>query len=414
MSLLLILMPPRARITAPGAGADAGLRLPAEWPFALLSRDGRRVEHSGQAAATLLPRAERAALVLSPLDVAWLPLRVPKVPPARLRAALLGLLEERLLDNDEALHLALGEGSAPGQDGWVAVMHKPWLAAALQALEAAGHSVERVLPLLAPGPEPRLHGFLADGASAEALWLAGAGPEGVRCLPVQGSGARGLLGDAEAAEVRRATATPAAAAATEAWLGRPVALASEAELALAAAASPLNLRQFDLAPRRRATRALAEAARQLLSPAWRPFRWGVVTLLLLQLVGLNALAWQQRQQLQQRQAAQAELLRSTYPGVRAVLDAPLQMQRETERLRAAAGATGDGDLEPLLAAAAAAWPEGEPPVALLRYENGRLTLAAAGWPEDKLAALRQRLAAAGVAAETAEGRVTLAARGAAP
>ena len=39
-----------------------------------------------------------------------------------------------------------------------------------------------------------------------------------------------------------------------------------------------------------------------------------------------------------------------------VLDAPLQMQRETEALRAAAGQAGDNDLEALMGAVATAWP----------------------------------------------------------
>ena len=44
----------------------------------------------------------------------------------------------------------------------------------------------------------------------------------------------------------------------------------------------------------------------------------------------------------------------THPQVRAVLDAPLQMARENDLLRASAGRPGDTDLEPLLQAAATA------------------------------------------------------------
>ena len=102
-----------------------------------------------------------------------------------------------------------------------------------------------------------------------------------------------------------------------------------------------------------------------------------------------------------------DLLRATHPGVRAVLDAPLQMQRETERLRAAAGRVGDTDLEALLAAAAAAWPDGQGPVQTLRFESGQLTLAAPGWAEAQQAQFRERLRGAGYAAEFAEGRLTV-------
>ena len=68
-----------------------------------------------------------------------------------------------------------------------------------------------------------------------------------------------------------------------------------------------------------------------------------------------------------------ELLRSAHPQVRAVLDAPAQMQRETEALRAAAGKAGDADLESDAAGRRRAWPQ-RPPVQTLRFEPGRLSL----------------------------------------
>jgi general secretion pathway protein L len=103
-----------------------------------------------------------------------------------------------------------------------------------------------------------------------------------------------------------------------------------------------------------------------------------------------------------------ELLRSAHPGVRAVLDAPLQMQRETDRLRAAAGQPGQADLEALLAAAAAAWPDGQGPVQTLRFEPGRLTLSAPGWAEPQVTQFRERLKSAGFSAEFADGHATVA------
>jgi general secretion pathway protein L len=180
-----------------------------------------------------------------------------------------------------------------------------------------------------------------------------------------------------------------------------------AERALEAAQPGVNLRQFDLAARHRGTRALRDGGRRLLSPEWRPVRWGLVGLVAVQLVGLNAWAWQQRRAVDERKQAMVALLQTTHPGVRAVLDAPVQMERETDRLRAAAGRAGDSDLEALLAAAAAAWPDGQGPVQTLRFESGRLTVAAPGWGEPQLAQFRERLRAAGYAAEAAEGRVTV-------
>jgi general secretion pathway protein L len=101
------------------------------------------------------------------------------------------------------------------------------------------------------------------------------------------------------------------------------------------------------------------------------------------------------------------LLKTTHPSVRAVLDAPLQMERETERLRAAAGRPGDKDLEALLGAAAGAWPDGLGPAQMLRFEGGRLTVAAAGWAEPQVTQFRDRLRGAGYSAEFSEGRITI-------
>jgi general secretion pathway protein L len=297
-----------------------------------------------------------------------------------------------------------------GSRGWVAVTHRPWLAAALGALESAGLSVERVVvagsPAEAAAAPPRGHFFTADDGPESTPWLALTQAEGAVCLHLSGALARALRPPAGPA--MRWTASPAAAAQAERWLGQPVALMTDAERALEAAAGTLNLRQFDLGARHRGTRALRDLGKRFLSAEWRAVRTGLVALLLLQLIGLNAQAWQQGQALAERRRAMTELLRQTHPGVRAVLDAPLQMQRETDRLRSAAGRPGEQDLEALMAAAASAWPDGQGPAPSLRFEAGRLTLGAAGWEAPQLQQFRQRLKGAGYAAESAEGRVTVA------
>mgnify|MGYP003487404983 FL=1 len=89
------------------------------------------------------------------------------------------------------------------------------------------------------------------------------------------------------------------------------------------------------------------------------------------------------------------LLRTAHPQVRAVLDAPAQMVRETDLLRAAAGKTGDNDLETLLGTAAAAWPAGQAPLQTLKFDNGRLMFAAVGWSETQIAEFRSQLAGGG-------------------
>jgi len=404
MSILALQLPPRPRLGARTEdGAEVAARVPGEFEF-VYSADGKHVTDSGRAAATLLPKADHTVLVLADADVGWHRIEIPKAPAARLRAALAGAMEEALLDDDEALHFALAPGAEPGGSGYVAVTHRGWLADALAVLDAAGRPAEQVVPLAAPRDRPRGH-FKAgpDGAVPEIVL---ASREGVSCVRLDGALARAIL-PADEHEMRW-TAEPAAAAAAEAWLGREVAVLTQAERLLGAARSKFNMRQFDLVPRHRGLRALREWARAFMQPEWRLVRWGAVGLIVVQLAGLNAYAWQQRSLLQSKREAMAELLRTTHPGVRSVLDAPAQMQRETERLRAAAGRVGESDLEVLLGAAAAAWPDGTGPAPTLRFEPGRLTLAAPGWGEPQLRQFGERLRGAGYSAEAADGRVTVA------
>ena len=433
MSVLVIQVPPRLRLTARPAGGEAAsaMRVAAEFPF-VLSADGTSVAGTGRAAPALLPKADCLLVVLADADVSWHRVLVPKAPAARLRAALAGLMEEALLDDDDAVHFALAPDAVPGQPGWVAVMHRPWLTATLAELARHGLQVDTVLPGAAPTAPgmPASGHFSVDthGADEDAGVPAGseagvggdslptlalASADGVACLRLSGGLARALLPATEPPATVVWTATPAAAGAAERWLGGPVQVRSDAERALQASQSAWNLRQFELTPRHRGTLALRDAAHRFLSREWRPVRWGLVTCLALQVVGINVWAWQQRSAIEQRRQSMVQLLQGSHPQVRAVLDAPLQMARETERLRAAAGRPGDGDLEVLLAAAALAWPDGQGPVQTLRFEAGRLTLSAADWDDNRLKQFRERLRPAGFAAELTEGRVTLT-RAAAP
>lgn len=402
MTVLVITLPPRAR-SSPGGSA-----LPAaavgEFGF-VLSANGLSVTRQGHASVAGLPRADSLVLVLPVQDIAWHGLTLPKAPPQKLRAALGGLLEDRLLADEAEVHLALAPDARPGLPTCIAALDRAWLAAQLGALEAGGLTVDRVVPSLAPGADAAGH-FFALGADADDPWLALPDADGVRCLRLAGGLARALL-PADLATARRFTATPAVAAAAERWLGAPVQVLSEAEAALAAARTAWSLRQFDLAPRHRGLRALREGLKRLASPAWRPVRWGLAALVVIQLLGLNLWAWHQQRALDNKRLALTDLLKTTHPQVRAVLDAPLQMRQETEALRAAAGKAGDADLESLLALTARAWPDGAAPVDLLRYENGRLTLAAAALNPAQWQQLRERLMASGASAELVDGKLVL-------
>jgi general secretion pathway protein L len=168
-----------------------------------------------------------------------------------------------------------------------------------------------------------------------------------------------------------------------------------------------NLRQFDMAARNRGTRAARDLLRRCMSPAWRPVRHGVAALAAVQVIGLNLWAWHQSAELASRRQSMVALLQTAFPQVRSVLDAPLQMRREVDVLRALAGKPTELDFEVQLQAAAAAWPGGQPPVGNLRFETGHLTLAAAGWTDAEIDQFRAQLQPAGWQVDASEGRVVL-------
>jgi general secretion pathway protein L len=409
MSILVVLLPPRERSGAPTTGERTE---PAPEYAYVLSADGLNVVRQGRATAVLLPKADAVIAWVGATEISWHRVNLPKAPASKLRAALVGVLEEQLLDDEAAVHLAIAPEASGGSATWVAAIHKRWLAAHLERLEKAGAFVERVVPALWPGDVPLGHFFTAseaaDGSSAQ-TWVAYSDNSGVRCIRLAGTLVRDQL-RVWARQGARWSASPAVAAQAERWIGAPVAVQPDAEHALQAVRSLWNLRQFDLSARARGSRWARESWKRFLSPAWRPVRIGVAALLGLHVVGINLWAWQQRSEIEQKKQAMVSLLKASHPQIGTIVDAPIQMRRATENLRAAAGRIGDSDLESALAVAAQAWPDGQAPAQTLRFETGKLTLTTGTWPVDQVERFRARLRTAGWAADFADGRLVLSRR----
>lgn len=407
MPTLVISLPPRPRLR-PRSAAPASVETSGAEDFDfLLTSDGFTIQSRGRCAASLLPKADSVIAVLGDADVAWHRITLPKAPSARLRAALAGVLEESLLEDAEDTCFALAPGAIAGQPTWVAAIHRSWLAERLGQLERRKVFVDRVVPLSWPDDLPRGHFSEAAGTdSKEDVELTWAHSQGVVMLRLQGGLARALLPQPLPPEARW-SADPEVATFAERWLGSAVSVLSAGERALQATRTLWNLRQFEMAARNRGTRAARDLLRRFLSPAWKPVRHGVAALAAVQVIGLNLWAWHQSAELSTRRQSMVAVLQTTFPQVRAVLDAPLQMQREVDALRALAGKPTELDFEVQLQAAAAAWPNGQPPVGNLRFEPGHLTLAAAGWSDAEIDQFRANLQPAGWQVDASEGRVVM-------
>ncbi|MFT4196560.1 MAG: type II secretion system protein GspL [Pseudoxanthomonas sp.] len=404
MNTLAILLPSPSR-TAPARSSPEIYT----WTAADPNTDAKSGVHS--APLDLLPRTRSAILVVPPQRLSWHRINVPKVAPSRLRQALWGVLEDVLLDPEETLHFALSPGARAGSEAWVAVCDKAWLARQIDLFEQAGYALLGVVPLVAPAPA---HGHQdaaagADAAaalpSARSLWVQQADEvpfahcsdgEGTLSLRLEEAPNAWKTGIHDGETVF--SAEPAAAAAAEAWAGKPPQLRTLAEQMRLTAASGWNLAQFDLAPRRNAAlmarwlrglQALAQA------PEWRATRYGLAAALVVQIVGMNAWAWHAKHRLAQSQQAAIAELRQVFPATGLVVDAPAQMEQGLVQLRQAAGTPAAKDLGPMLQALAGAWPAGVR-IDALDYEAGALDVTS-GVSEQQQIELVAKLARAGYA-----------------
>lgn len=412
MSILVVQLPPRPRLHKAEHATESGASNPRPEFDYVVSPDGLAIESQGRCPAALFPRATTVIAVLADADVSWHRIVLPKAPSARLRAALTGVLEEALLEDTDDVHLALAPAAIAGQPTWVAAVSQRWLRAELAAFESADVFVDRVVPMAWPDDPPIGHfaesSTDADGSSV-GIALHWAHIDGVANVRLQGGLARALVPSPPPLETRW-SATPGAAAAAEQWLGAPVHVLPPGQRLLQAARSLWNLRQFELARRTRGGRALRDSTRQFFSPEWRPVRWGLAGIIAAQIVGLNLWALHQRSAIGAREVAMQQLVKTTYPSVNTQdvqRDAEAVMQRETQALRTFAGKPGETDLEPMLQAAAAAWPTERPPVENLRFEPGKLSLSASGWSEGQIAQFRSLLRTSGWSVNSSEGRLVM-------
>src|SRR5262249_48338702 len=137
MSVLLVTIP----LTPGSATAEYGW---ADW-----SSDGSKLRAQGTAPAALLPSSDELIVGVPIAALSWHRVTLPQGSMgggARLRSVLSGLLEDQLLDDPESLHFALEPDAHVGAPIWVAACSRNWLRSAVQALEAAGRRVTRIIP----------------------------------------------------------------------------------------------------------------------------------------------------------------------------------------------------------------------------------------------------------------------------
>ena len=347
----------------------------------------------------------------------------------RLAVALQSLMEERLLDEPELLHLALQPDWEPNAPAWLAACNKAWLQQHLTQLQTMGHVVHRIVPEWVPNTQ-------AGGVSAwisgvpEDAWLWVSDTQGAWRLPLE-AGIRFWIEKFKSASSQQdipsqlliqadpAVADLAQKALRQMQANAPtdtadrlsawrVEVATGTSRYAQAAATQWDLAQFEFAAHGSA-RWLQKAKRiwQTFanSPAWKAARWSLALLVLAQLIGLNVAAWQLNAQAQLQRDLQNNILTQSFPHV-TVVDAPLQMAKELERLQRNSGALSQRDLEWVLQAVGAALPAGQL-ISNLDFQvqgNGETRLQGLQLSESQAKDFAQALRKQGLDAQTNDGK----------
>ena len=213
MSTLVIQLPEHPRLRARAAdeaAPDPGRRR--EYVY-VTSADGIEFEAQGEAGAALLPRRSQVIAVVREADVAWHRITLPKAPASRLRAALVGVIEDALLEDAESVHLAVAPLAVAGERAWVAAIDRAWLQDELEALQKGGVFVDRVVPMAWPDEPPIGHFHVSasgDPGAPGGTVLTWAHVDGVATVRLDGGLARALVPQPPPVTTRW-TASPTAA-----------------------------------------------------------------------------------------------------------------------------------------------------------------------------------------------------------
>ncbi|QXZ09828.1 general secretion pathway protein GspL [Comamonas sp. Y33R10-2] len=368
-----------------------------------VSDDGQSAQNSDKVRASQLPALGRTGQTTAVIPARRLSWHCVELPPGlnvqsrrqqpRVRAALEGLLEEKLLDDVSTLHIAL-DSSPADNTYWIAVCDKQWLQSHLQWLEHNGHAANRLVPEQWPSANARLQ-LLGYGDNTQ-LSMTGLDEEITLItlpLPAGSSLLEPLL--ARLPDDLPVLTPPQLARAAEA-LQRPISIFTSSDRLLHSATYAGDLAQFDLdlGDSTRAKRHLLDTWQSFAkAPQWRAARWATGIAIAAQLIGLNIWAFKEDRSIAQRQQQATQVLQTTFPNVPVIVDAPVQMQRELELLRNNSGALSANDLEALLTASATI--SNMSNAKSLQYQDKQLRIAGIELNADALSDAQQSLEASG-------------------
>ncbi len=375
MTTLYIRMIPKTAVS------DAESWLAASCPFALAA-DGSGIHREGAATLaelrSIVPSAQRVVILLAASDVTLLQVQVPPMSPARLKAALPGLVEDRLIADPSESALVAGAADAGGVRT-VAAVQRDWLDNLIATFVSFGARKLAVIPLQLCLP------YQSGEASAAMHDIAGEMELALRMTEKEGMGLAIYPEAGEPAEqavlqtVQAMTAqTPVAlyvpqaqvqayrqAAEREEGLAERITVHAESWAAWIAGANGATL---DLAFGRQET-----SGSKL---DWRKWRWPIAlaaSLLAINILALNIDWWRMKGEADQLRASMTQIYRATFPKDTVIVDPLAQMK---QKLGGGQRGAAD-DFTTLAAAFGEAWAgvaqgRGAAGIAVLEYKDRSL------------------------------------------
>jgi general secretion pathway protein L len=310
------------------------------------------VLRTGQGTLASLPRSDRAVAIAPVSRLLFIETALPAVSPAKRNALLRYAIEDKLTIDPATVH-AVVLGKSDGARHVIAAIDRGWLSAAIRWLRAAGINPDSLVSSAAGiRVDPHTWSVVLHGNHGYARRADGfvhnfdRGADSVREPPF---GLSLALKEARARNTGPASLTvyaePDDPALADAWtqkLGLPVVAAGLAEdpPSLLAAAKSANLLTGEFAPREARARWLT-----LLQPALIVLALIAMTHLVFTLIDNRRLALRQA-------AIEAEMrdtFKQAFPAAQAIVDAPLQMQRNLDQLKRERGIASDDDARMLIA-----------------------------------------------------------------
>lgn len=330
-------------------------------PFALVN-DGGAIERQGDAALIelrpLMAQSQRVTLMLSASDVSLQHMRVPPLSPARLRAALPNLLEEKLMSDPADCVIVAG----PSIEGMrtIAVMQRTWLEQLVSTISAFG--ARSIVAVPAQLCVPHQDGIVSAAITVHSSDL----DLVIRLTEVDGIGIS-LLPEHAASAAREAVQTvcalvPQAPIAlyvpqsdvstfrdivADAQLHERVSLFADSWLRWIAGARSTSMNLM--------AGVGAAAAGGM---HWRPWRWVIALGTLLVLGNVIALDIDWLRMKREADALQKSMIlsyKAAYPNETAIIDPVVQIRQKIAAAQHASGQATPEDFAALLANFSAAW-----------------------------------------------------------